>query len=222
MTRDLIADETETRQKPYSRSAVGRVQRKRMGRLFYAAITSLDGYVEDTVGKIDWGVPDEEVFRFTIDLERPIGTYLYGRRMYETMVYWETVPLDPSVSEFEREFTRMWQKAEKVVYSRSLKSASSARTRIEREFRPEAIRGLKSRTDHDLTVAGADLAGQAIRAGLVDEIQQFVAPTILGGGKPWLPKSLRLNLELLDCKRFAGGFVFLRYAPKPGEIPPTD
>jgi dihydrofolate reductase len=189
-----------------------------MGRLFYFAITSLDGYVEDTLGKFDWGRPDEEVFRFTIELDRSVGTYLFGRRMYETMVYWETVPLDPSVSESEREFTRKWQATEKVVYSRSLKSASSARTRIERDFQPEEIRRLKSTTDHDLGVAGADLAGQAIRAGLVDEIQQFVVPTIVGGGKPWLPKGLRLNLELLECTRFASGFVFLRYAPKLGEM----
>jgi dihydrofolate reductase len=189
-----------------------------MGRLFYFAITSLDGYVEDTLDKFDWGRPDEEVFRFTIELDRSVGTYLFGRRMYETMVYWETVPLDPSVSESEREFTRKWHATEKVVYSRSLKSASSARTRIERDFRPEEIGRLKSTTEHDLGVAGADLAGQAIRAGLVDEIQQFVVPTIVGGGKPWLPKDVRLNLELLECTRFASGFVFLRYAPKLGEI----
>jgi dihydrofolate reductase len=192
-----------------------------MGRLFYATITSLDGYVEDTLGKFDWGAPDEEVFRFTIDLERPIGTYLYGRRMYETMVFWETAASEPGASEFDREFARIWRAAEKVVYSRILKSVSSTRTRIERDFRPEAIRRLKSTTDHDLVVAGADLAGQAIRAGLVDEIQQFVVPTIVGGGKPWLPKDLRLKLELLDCTRFASGFVYLRYAPKLGELTPS-
>jgi dihydrofolate reductase len=192
-----------------------------MGRLFYSAITSLDGCVEDKFGKFDWGVPDEEVVGFVNELERSVGTYLYGRRMYETMVYWENPPVGPSVTEFESEFTRMWQAAEKVVYSRSLESTSSARTRIERDFQPEAIRRLKSTTEHDLTVAGADLAGQAIRAGLVDEIQQFVVPAIVGGGKPWLPADLRLSLELLDCHRFASGFVFLRYAPKVAQAAPS-
>jgi dihydrofolate reductase len=189
-----------------------------MGRLIYSVITSLDGCVEDSKGQFDWGRPDEEVFRFVNDLERPIGTYLYGRRMYETMLYWETAHLEGSAPESFRDFTRIWQAAEKVVYSRTLESPSSNRTRIERDFRPEAVRRLKSTTSHDLTVSGADLAGQAIGAGLVDEIQQFVVPVVVGGGKPWLPKAVRLNLQLLGCSRFASGFVFLRYGLKPGEV----
>jgi dihydrofolate reductase len=186
-----------------------------MGRLVYSMITSLDGCVEDRAGQFDWGRPDEEVFRFINELERPIGTYLYGRRMYETMLYWEKAHLEESAPESFRDFTRIWQAAEKVVYSRTLQTPSSARTRIEREFRPEAVRALKSTTSRDLNVSGSELAGQAIGAGLVDEIQQFVAPVVVGGGKPWLPKAVRLNLELLDCTRFASGFVYLRYQPRP-------
>jgi dihydrofolate reductase len=188
-----------------------------MGRLFYSAITSFDGYVEDSTGEFGWGTPDEEVFRFVPDLERPVGTYLYGRRMYETMVYWEKdALLVASPPESFLDFTRMWQAAEKLVYSRSLKSPSSARTRIEREFRADAVRRLKSICDRDLTVSGAELAGEAIGAGLVDEIHQFIAPVVVGGGKPWLPRGVRLQLELLDCLRFKSGFVFLRYAVKTG------
>ncbi len=188
-----------------------------MSRLIYSAITSLDGYVEDSEGNFRWFVPDEEVFSFITELERPIGTYLYGRRMYESMLYWETAPLDGSESVLERDFTQMWQAAEKVVYSRTLKSASSAKTRIEPSFDPEAVRRLKATTSHDLSVGGADVTGQAIRAGLVDELQQYVVPMIVGGGKPWLPKKLRLNLKLLDSSRFASGVVFLRYHPEPDE-----
>jgi dihydrofolate reductase len=188
-----------------------------MGRLIYSAITSLDGYVEDAQGNFDWAAPDEEVFSFINDHERSVGTYLYGRRMYETMVYWETAPLDKNAPVFVRDFTQIWQAAEKVVYSRTQKSTSSAKTRIERTFHPETVRRLKATTSHDLTVGGADLAGQAIGAGLVDELQQYVVPVIVGGGKPWLPKTLRLDLELLDSTRFASGVVFLRYRPKPSE-----
>jgi dihydrofolate reductase len=189
-----------------------------MGRLIYSMITSLDGCVEDSKGQFLWGRPDEEVFRFVNDLERPIGTYLYGRRMYETMLYWEKAHLEEAAPESFRDFTRMWQSAEKVVYSRSLEAPLSDRTRIEREFRPDAVRHLKSTTNHDLTISGADLAGQAIGAGLVDEVQQFVAPVIVGGGKAWLPKAVHLSLELLGCSRFASGFVFLRYGLKQGGI----
>jgi dihydrofolate reductase len=189
-----------------------------MGRLVYSTITSLDGCIEDSQGKFDWGRPDEEVFRFVNDLERPIGTYLYGRRMYETMVYWEKAHLEADAPDSFRDFTRIWQAAEKVVYSRTLESPLSAKTRIERNFQPEEVRRLKLTTSHDLTISGADLAGQAIGAGLVDEIQQFVAPVGLGGGKPWLPRGVRVNLELLGCSRFASGFVFLRYGLKPGLV----
>ena len=185
-----------------------------MARLTYSAIASLDGYVEDAQGHFDWAAPDEEVHSFVNDLERPVGTYLYGRRMYETMLYWDTAPSDGTVPVFLREFTEMWRAAEKVVYSRTLESALSARTRVERSFDPEAVRRLKATTTHDLTVGGADLAGQAIRAGLIDEFQLFVVPVVVGGGKPWLPKGLRLRLELLGSRRFAGGVVFLRYRPE--------
>jgi dihydrofolate reductase len=187
-----------------------------MGRLIYGAITSLDGYVEDGEGHFDWGAPDEEVSRFVNDLERSVGTYLYGRRMYETMVYWETVSVDASTPPFLREFIQMWRAAEKVVYSRTLESASSAKTRIERNFDAEAVLRLKSTSRQDLTVSGAELAGQALGLGLVDEIQQFVVPVILGGGKAWLPRSLFLHLELLESSRFASGVVFLRYRPRSG------
>jgi dihydrofolate reductase len=189
-----------------------------MGRLVYSTITSVDGCIEDSQGKFDWGRPDEEVFRFVNDLERPIGTYLYGRRMYETMVYWEKAHLEEDAPESFRDFTRIWQAAEKVVYSRTLASPLSAKTHIERRFQPEEVRRLKLSTSHDLTISGAELAGQAIGAGLVDEIQQFVAPVVLGGGKPWLPRALRVNLELLGSSRFASGFVFLRYGLKPGLV----
>jgi len=186
-----------------------------MARLIYSAITSLDGYVEDDHGKFDWGRPSEEVFRFVSDLERPIGTYLYGRRMYETMLYWDKeADREKGAPAYFRDFTRIWQAAEKVVYSRTLKSPRTTRTRIERDFRPGAVRRLKSTMHKDMTVAGAQLAGQAIRAGLVDEIQQFVVPLIVGGGKPWLPKTLRLELDLLGSTRFEDGTVFLRYRPK--------
>jgi dihydrofolate reductase len=185
-----------------------------MARLIYAAITSLDGYVENSEGRFDYWIPDEELFRFINELERPIGTFLFGRRMYETMLYWEAADKEADGSESFRDFTRIWQAAEKVVYSRTLKSPSSAKTRIERDFEPEAVRRLKSSASHDLAISGAELAGQAIRAGLVDELQQFVAPIIVGGGKPWLPKTVRLDLELLDSTRFASGAVGLRYRPK--------
>ncbi len=182
--------------------------------LIYSAISSLDGYVEDAHGDFDWGAPDEEGNSLFNDLERPVGTYLYGRRMYETMLYWETAASDDSVSAVVRDFTRLWRTAEKVVYSRTLESASSGNTRIERTFDPEAIRRLKVALSHDLTVGGADLARQALEAGLVDELQLFVVPVIVGGGKPWLPRDLRLELELLDCRHFASGVVFVRYRPE--------
>lgn len=186
-----------------------------MARLIYSAITSLDGYVEDSEGQFEWAAPDDEVLGFINDLELPIGTYLYGRRMYETMVYWESVPGDRSVPAPVRDFTRIWQAAEKVVYSRSLTSALSSKTRIEPSFDAEAIRRLKASSQRDLSVGGADLAGQAIGAGLVDELQVFIVPVVMGGGKPWLPRSLRLNLELLESRRFGGGVIFLRYCPEP-------
>ena len=183
-------------------------------KLIYSAIASLDGYVEDQTGAFDWAAPDEDVHAFVNDLERPVGTYLYGRRMYETMVYWEAADrlLDPSP--VARDFTEIWQAADKVVFSKTLEAASSARTRIERDFEPAAIRRLKETSERDLGVGGADLAGQAIAAGLVDELQLFTVPIIVGGGKRWLPLDVRADLELLDNRRFDRGFVYQRYALK--------
>ena len=186
-----------------------------MAKLVYSAIASADGYVEDAAGSFEWGAPGEELLCFINELERPAGTYLYGRRMYETMLYWEsacTVPGEPSSV---REFTGMWQAAGKIVFSKTLGSVSSARTRIERDFDPGMVRQLKSATEHDMTVGGADLAGQAIKAGLVDELRLFLVPVVVGGGKPALPGGVRSDLELLDTRRFACGAVYLRYRPKP-------
>jgi len=176
--------------------------------LIYSAIASLDGYVEDEHGTFDWAAPDEEVHAFINDLERPVGTYLYGRRMYETMVVWETVEDERAVI---RDYAEIWRAAEKVVYSRSLEAVSSARTRIERDFDPEEVRRLKESARADLTVGGADLAGQAIEAGLVDEYRLFVVPVMVGGGKRAFPDSVRLELELLESRSFESGFVYLRY-----------
>jgi dihydrofolate reductase len=185
-----------------------------MAKLIYSAITSADGYVEDATGAFDWGAPEEELSRFINELERPVGTYLYGRRMYETMVYWETAQPEPGEPPFVQEFTRIWQTAEKIVFSKTIENVSSARTRIERDFNPDVVRQLKSATEQDMTVAGADLAGQAIRAGLVDELQLFLVPVIVGGGKRALPNGFRSDLELLDTRRFACGAVYLRYRLK--------
>ncbi len=183
-----------------------------MAKLIYSAITSLDGYIEDAEGKFDWAEPDEEVHAFVNDLERPVGTYLYGRRMYETMVFWESPPELTAQPPFVQDFAGIWQRADKIVYSNALQTASSARTRIEREFDPEAIRQLKAKAGADLSVGGAALAAQAISAGLVDEYQLFLAPIVVGGGKRSLPgNDLRVNLELLDQRRFRNGTVYLHY-----------
>jgi dihydrofolate reductase len=184
-----------------------------MARLIYSAIASADGYVEDATGSFGWGAPDEELLCFVNDLERPAGTYLYGRRMYQTMLYWETAHTLPGQPPSVREFTGIWQAAEKVVFSTTLESVPSARTRIERNFDPGMIRQLKSATGHDMTVGGANLAGQAIKAGLVDELQLILVPIIVGGGKRALPNGVRSDLELLDTRRFASGTVYLRYRP---------
>jgi dihydrofolate reductase len=180
-----------------------------MPRLIYSAITSLDGYVADEEGNFDWAEPDEEVFAFVNDLERPVGTYLYGRRMYETMVYWETAHTRADQPAVAQDFTAIWQAADKVVYSRALETVSSARTRIERDFDPEAVRQMKARAGRDITVGGPDLAAQAINAGLVDEFQLFLTPIVVGGGNRSLPNNVRLNLELLDERRFGNGVVYL-------------
>lgn len=184
-----------------------------MGKLVYTAIASLDGYVEDEDGSFDWSQPDEAVVHFINELERPLGTYLYGRRMFETMLYWETADISPDQSAALNAFTAIWRAADKIVYSRTLQSVSTARTRLEREFDAGAIEQLKRNADNDLSVAGAGLAAQAITFGLVDELSVFVLPVILGGGKSWLPSDARVNLELLDTRRFQNGTVYLRYRP---------
>jgi dihydrofolate reductase len=181
-----------------------------MAKLIYSAIMSLDGYIADEQGNFDWAAPDEEVHRFVNDLQRPVGTYLYGRRMYEVMSAWETMgtPDQPPVM---LDFARIWQAADKLVYSRTLESVSSARTRIERQFDPEAVRQLKAATGPDITVGGPHLAAQAIQAGLVDEYHLFLTPTVVGAGNQALPDHVRLDLDLQDERRFASGVVFLRY-----------
>jgi dihydrofolate reductase len=181
-----------------------------MGRLVYSAIASLDGYVEDEHGSFDWAALGAEVHRFVNDLERPIGTYLYGRRMYETMVAWETMDLDGQ-PDFVRDYASIWRAAEKVVFSRTLTAVASERTRIEPELDVEAVRQMKSAADRDLSVGGAGLAAAAIAAGLVDEQQLLLAPVLVGAGKRALPAGVRAHLELLDQRRFESGFVFLRY-----------
>jgi dihydrofolate reductase len=183
-----------------------------VAKLVYIAIASLDGYVEDAGGSFEWAAPDEEVHGFVNDLQRPIGTLLYGRRMYETMVAWEDPQLVEGQPAVMRDFAELWRAADKVVYSRTLDAPSSARTRIEREFDPAAIERLKASGERDLAVAGAELAAHAFSAGLVDECHLFLSPIAVGGGKPALPQGMRLELELLDERRFRGGVVRLRYA----------
>jgi len=183
-----------------------------MGKLVYSAITSLDGYIEDDTGAFAWCAPDEEVLACVNELERPIGTYLYGRRMYETLVYWETAHTIAGLSAQSREFTEIWQAADKIVYSTTLEKVSSTKTRLERAFDPKVIGALKEASDHDISIGGSHLAGQALRAGLVDACQLFVNPVVVGGGKSALPDGVRLGLELIDVRRFSGGVVLLDYA----------
>jgi len=186
-----------------------------MANLIYAAIMSLDGYVADEDGNFDWAEPDEEVHSFVNDLERPIGTYLYGRRLYDVMVAWETI--DDEQPQM-KDYAEIWRTADKVVYSRGLEKVASARTRIERTFEPEAVRRMKAEADRDLSVGGPELAAQAIRAGLVDEIQLFVSPVVVGGGTRALPDGVRLDLDLLDERRFGNGVVYLRYRSGAGGV----
>jgi dihydrofolate reductase len=181
-----------------------------MAKLIYSAIMSLDGYTADEQGNFDWAAPDEEVHRFLNDLERPAGTYLYGRRMYEVMSPWETMGT-PDQSPAIQDFARIWQAADKIVYSTALESVSTARTRLERRFDPEAVRQLKTTTGPDISVGGPHLAAQAIQAGLVDEYHLFLTPTVVGGGNQALPDHVRLDLDLGDERRFTSGVVFLRY-----------
>jgi dihydrofolate reductase len=185
-----------------------------MARLIYSAITSLDGYVEDKDGKFEWAAPDDEVHAFLNDLERPIGTYLYGRRMYETMMFWETVSTGPEQPAVVRDFAEIWRAADKIVYSRTLQKASSARTRIERDFSPDALRQLKSALGSDVTIGGSELAGQAIAAGLLDECHLFLNPVLVGAGKRALPDNVGADLELINEHRFKNGVVHLHYRTK--------
>jgi dihydrofolate reductase len=181
-----------------------------MAKLIYSAVTSLDGHIADRDGNFDWAEPDEEVHTFVNDLERSAGTYLYGRRMYEVMVAWETLALDDQPP-FMRDYAEIWRAADKIVYSRTLDTISSARTRIERAFDPEAVRQMKASAERDLLVGGPNLAAQAIEAGLVDEWHLFVTAVVVGGGTRYLPDDLRLDLELVDERRFASGMVHLRF-----------
>lgn len=181
-----------------------------MAKLIYSAITSLDGYVADQNGNFGWAEPDEEVHTFINDIERSVGTYLYGRRMYEVMVAWETLALADQPA-FIHDFAALWRAAPKIVYSKTLHTVASARTRIEREFEAEAVRQMKESTARDITVGGPDLAAQAIRRGLVDEWRLFVAPIVVGGGKRFVPNDVRVELEMVDQRRFGNGIVHLRY-----------
>jgi dihydrofolate reductase len=181
-----------------------------MGKLVYSAMASLDGYIEDAQGKFGWAEPDEELHTFVNDLEREIATYLYGRRMYDTMVYWETVDTTGHPSYVE-DYARIWRAADKIVYSRTLESPSSERTRIAGEFDADGVRRLKQSDERDLSIGGAELAGEAIRAGLVDELQLTLTPIIVGGGKRALPDDVTVALELISERRFANGVVHLHY-----------
>jgi dihydrofolate reductase len=181
-----------------------------MGKLIYTAIASLDGYVADADGKWDWSIPDPEVHAVVNDIERSAGTHLYGRRMYEVLVAWETIETEGAAPEIQ-DFAQVWRAADKVVYSRTLEKPSSERTRIEREFSPDAVRELKAAAERDLTIGGPQLAGQAIRAGLVDELHLFASPVVVGGGTPALPDGVRWDLALVGERRFGNGVVHLQY-----------
>jgi dihydrofolate reductase len=182
-----------------------------MAKLIYATPTSLDGYIADETGSPDWAAPDEEGFAFINDLLRPIGLYLYGRKMYETMAIWETPDVIPGLTSAMLNFARIWQAADKIVYSKSLEIVSTPKTRLEREFDPQVVRDLKAQLPHDVSVGGPTLAAHAIRTGLVDEYHLFVVPMMIGGGKRVLPSNVCVKLDLLDERRFANGMVYLRY-----------
>ena len=182
-----------------------------MGKLIYAANTSLDGYLEDQTGSFDWSVPDEEVHAFWNEHERHIGTSLYGRRMYETMRVWESDDWLATASDVVREYAGIWRAADKVVYSSTLDEVSTARTSIERQFEPDAVRRLKAASSSDLSIGGAAIGAEAFRHGLVDECVLLLSPVVVGGGKPALPRGVRLDLELLDHGRFGNGVVYLRH-----------
>jgi dihydrofolate reductase len=181
-----------------------------MGKLIYSALASLDGYIEDEEGAFGWAEPDEEVHSFVNELVRPVGTFLLGRRMYDVLVYWETIDFDGQPQHI-REFAELWRAADKIVFSKTLEAASSARTQIERDFEPAAVRRVKAAAERDLSVAGPELAAAAFAADLVDEVHLFLAPVVVGGGKRCLPAGIRIELELLEERRFRSGFVHLGY-----------
>ncbi len=186
-----------------------------MAKLLYSAITSLDGYVADDEGSFDWAAPDAVIHTFVNDLERQIGTYLYGRRMYEVMRYWETAPTGEDQPAYLADYARIWHAADKIVFSTTLEDAPTARTTLERRFDPDAIRAMKATGDRDLSVGGPGLAAAAIRAGVVDEVHRFVVPVVVGGGTAFLPDGVRLGLELVDERRFPNGTVLLHYRVEP-------
>ena len=187
-----------------------------MAHLIYIVNSSLDGYIEDMDGKFDWTTPDEEYFRFISNLVREAGTYLYGRRMYETMMVWETDPNLAAESPLRRDFAEIWQAANKIVYSKTLETVSTRKTQLEQTFDPEAIRQLKAASEHDILIGGPELAAHAFQAGLIDECHLFLIPILVGGGKSALPDNVRLELELLAERRFGNGTVFLRYRARRG------
>ncbi len=182
-----------------------------MAKLIYFTPTSLDGFIAGETDNLDWAIPDEEVSTFINDVCRPVGTYLYGRKIYETMMVWETPDVIPGLTPAMMDFARIWQAADKIVYSKSLETVSTPKTRLEREFEPQAVRDLKAQLPHDISVDGANLAAQAIRAGLVDEYQLLIVPVMLGGGKRVLPSNVGVKLDLLDERRVGNGWVYLRY-----------
>ena len=188
-----------------------------MAHLIYSAISSLDGYIEDADGNFDWAMPDEEVHRFINNLERAAGTHLYGRRMYETMMVWETDPNLAAESPLMRDFAEIWQAANKIVYSKTLETVSTRRTQLERALDPGAIRHLKEAVEDDILIGGPELAAHTFQSGLIDECHLFLTPILVGGGKQSLPDNIRLELELLEERRFSNGTVFLRYRTKQGK-----
>jgi len=182
-----------------------------MARLIYVANVSLDGYIEDENGSFGWTAPDDELLAFITDLLRPVGTHLYGRRLYETMAVWETDPTLSTASQLMADFGNVWQGADKVVYSTTLDTVSTARTRLERNFDPDSVRDMKATATTDLTVGGAQLAAHALKATLVDECHLIIHPVLIGGGKPALPRGTRIHLELLDDRRLSNGVMYIRY-----------
>ena len=182
-----------------------------VGRLIYSAIASLDGYVADAQGAFDWCAPDEEVHAFVNDLVRPVGTHLYGRRMYDVLAIWDTIDTGPDEPDVLRDFAELWRAADKVVYSRTLPAVSTRRTRLERELRPDELRELVRGSASDVSIGGPTLAALALRAGLVDDVHLFLSPVLVGGGLPALPTGVRLDLRLVGIHRFANGVVHLHH-----------